>query len=156
MADTALKTGDPAPDFTLPTDTGESLRLSDLRGKRVVLYFYPADDTPGCTAQACGLRDAYPQIEEQNGLVLGVSPDNAESHRKFKTKYNLPFTLLVDADHKVAQTYGAWGEQTYAGRTSTGLIRSHYIIDEQGRIADAEIGVRAKDTAPQALAHLAR
>ncbi len=156
MADTALKTGDPAPDFTLPTDTGESLRLSDLRGKRVVLYFYPADDTPGCTAQACGLRDAYPRIEEQNAVVLGVSPDDAESHRKFKTKYNLPFTLLVDADHKVAAAYGAWGEKTNYGQTSTGLIRSHYIIDEQGRLADAEVGVRAKDTATKALDLLAR
>src|SRR5438552_7052064 len=105
-----LKTGDQAPDFEAATDADASIKLSDLRGQRVVLYFYPADDTTGCTTQACAFRDAYPAIEEKNAVVLGVSPDGEESHRRFKTKYNLPFTLLVDADHAVAEKYGAWGE----------------------------------------------
>src|SRR5512142_3525456 len=94
-----LKVGDPAPDFALPSDQGTTVRLSDFRGRRVVLYFYPKDDTPGCTTQACGFRDAYPQIEERNAVVIGISPDSAGSHKKFKTKYNLPFILLVDEDH---------------------------------------------------------
>src|SRR5512142_2942152 len=100
-----LSVGDMAPDFELPSDTGKPVRLSDFRGRKVVLYFYPKDDTTGCTAQACGFRDAYPTIEEKNAVVLGVSPDNEQSHQKFKTKYNLPFILLVDADHKVAEAY---------------------------------------------------
>jgi peroxiredoxin Q/BCP len=117
----------------------------------VVLYFYPKDDTPGCTTQACGFRDAYPQIEEQNAVVLGVSPDSEQSHRKFKTKFDLPFTLLIDADHQVAEAYGAWGEKTNYGRTYTGIIRSHFIIDEAGRLADVQVDVGAKDSVARAL-----
>src|SRR5688572_288417 len=93
--------GDMAPDFEAITDTGEKVRLSDYRGKRVIVYFYPADDTPGCTKQSCDFRDSYPVIQEKNGVVLGISPDSAESHRKFKSKYDLPFTLLVDEDHSI-------------------------------------------------------
>ena len=149
-----LKVGDPAPDFTLKSDTGDTVRLSDFRGRRVVLYFYPEDDTAGCTAQACGFRDAYPQIEERNAVVLGVSPDSEASHRKFKTKYNLPFTLLVDPDHKVAGTYGVWGKKSLYGKEYEGIIRSHFVIDEQGRIADAQVKVSAGDSVARALESL--
>ena len=155
MAETELHVGDMAPDFTLPAEDGRMVSLSDYRGKRVVLYFYPQDDTPGCTTQACGFRDAYPQIEEQNAVVLGVSPDSEQSHRKFKTKYDLPFTLLIDTDHRVAGMYGAWGEKTNYGRTYTGIIRSHFVIDEAGRLVDVQVGVRAKDSVERALQTLA-
>ena len=151
MAETELKVGDLAPDFTLPAEDGRQVSLADYRGKRVVLYFYPKDDTPGCTTQACGFRDAYPQIEEQNAVVLGVSPDSEQSHRKFKTKFDLPFTLLIDADHQVAEAYGAWGEKTNYGRTYTGIIRSHFIINEAGRLADVQVDVGAKDSVARAL-----
>ncbi|MGI8587516.1 MAG: thioredoxin-dependent thiol peroxidase [Chloroflexia bacterium] len=150
-----LKIGDTAPDFTLPTDDDKTLRLSDLRGQRVVLYFYPKDDTPGCTAQACGFRDAYPQIEEQNAIVLGVSPDSAASHRAFRSKYNLPFTLLVDADHAVADAYGAWGEKSFAGKKYTGITRSHFLIDEEGRVADVQQPVKPADSVRSAVGVLA-
>ena len=154
MSPIPLNVGDPAPDFELPTDSGATVKLSDLRGKRVVLYFYPKDDTSGCTTQACGFRDAYPVIEEQNAVVLGVSPDGVKSHQKFKTKYDLPFTLLVDEDHAVAEAYGAWGEKSMYGRTYMGIIRSHFVIDEQGRIADAQVKVSPKDSVARALATL--
>ena len=146
-----LNVGDPAPDFTAVTDTGETLRLSDLRGKRVVLYFYPKDDTPGCTAQACGFRDQYPVIEEKNAVVLGVSPDSAQSHRKFKTKYNLPFTLLVDEDHAIAEAYGVWLEKSMYGKKYMGIERSHFVIDEDGKIADAEVKVKPDQSVLKAL-----
>src|SRR5437899_782036 len=106
MAD--LRVGDPAPDFEAKNDQGETVKLTDLRGKRVVLYFYPKDNTPGCTAQACGFRDQYPTITDKNAVVLGVSPDSAQSHVKFRDKFELPFPLLVDADHKLAESYGVW------------------------------------------------
>src|SRR5512143_1730270 len=104
--------GAQAPDFELKNDEGKTLRLSDYRGKRVVLYFYPKDDTPGCTTQACGFRDNYLAIEEKNAIVLGVSPDGAKSHQKFKTKFNLPFTLIADEDHSIAEAYGVWVEKS--------------------------------------------
>jgi peroxiredoxin Q/BCP len=148
---TTLQVGDRAPDFELKTDTGETVRLSDYRGRRVVLYFYPKDDTTGCTAQACGFRDAYPQIEERNAVVLGVSPDSEASHRKFKTKYNLPFTLLVDPDHKVAEAYGVWGKKSLYGKEYDGIIRSHFIIDEEGKLADVQVKVSAGDSVARAL-----
>jgi thioredoxin-dependent peroxiredoxin len=146
-----LSVGDLAPDFTLPSDTGESIRLSDLRGKRVILYFCPKDDTPGCTAQACSFRDAMPQIEEKNGVVLGISPDGIASHQKFRTKYDLPFTLLADEDHAVAELYGAWGEKTNYGKTYMGLLRSQYVIDEQGRIASKHLKIKPEQSVPDAL-----
>ncbi|HET9496534.1 MAG TPA: thioredoxin-dependent thiol peroxidase [Chloroflexia bacterium] len=146
-----LQVGDPAPDFELKSDTGDTVRLSDFRGRRVVLYFYPKDDTTGCTAQACGFRDAYPQIEERNAVVLGVSPDSEASHRKFKTKYNLPFTLLVDPDHRVAAAYGVWGKKSMYGKEYEGIIRSHFVIDEQGRLADVQVKVSAGDSVARAL-----
>jgi peroxiredoxin Q/BCP len=149
-----LQVGDPAPDFTAVTETGATLRLSDLRGKRVVLFFYPKDDTPGCTTQACGFRDQYPVIEEKNAVVLGVSPDGEKSHRKFKSKHNLPFTLLVDADHAIAEAYGVWGEKSMFGREYMGIQRSHFIIDAAGVIADAQVNVSPQESVERAVAAL--
>jgi peroxiredoxin Q/BCP len=147
----ALKIGDMAPDFEAVTDTGETIRLSDFRGKRVVLYFYPKDDTPGCTKQACGFRDQYPEIEERNAVVLGISTDGVASHQKFKTKYDLPFTLLVDEEHRIIDQYGAWGEKSKYGKTYMGTIRSHYVIDEEGRIVDAHVNVKPEQSVEFAL-----
>lgn len=146
-----LQVGDKAPDFVLPDENGNPVKLSGFRGKRVVLYFYPADDTPGCTAQACGFRDNMDEIEEKNAVVIGISPDNAHSHQKFRTKYDLPFTLLSDLDHSVAKQYGAWGEKTSFGKTSIGLIRSQFVIDEHGKVVDARVKVKAKDSPQLAL-----
>ena len=126
--------GAPAPDFTLTSDSGEQVTLSSLGGKPVVLYFYPKDDTPGCTAQACGIRDAYGEFEDAGAVVLGVSPDGESSHAKFKQKYDLPFTLLADTDHAVADAYGVWGEKTYAGKTYMGVERSTFVIDPDGNV----------------------
>ncbi len=149
-----LKAGDPAPDFNAQTDQGQPISLKDYRGKQVVLYFYPKDNTSGCTAQACGFRDAYPKIEAGNAVVLGVSPDSAASHLRFKDKYELPFTLLVDSDHSIAVAYGAWGEKSMYGRKYMGIIRSHFIIDEQGRVADAQYKVSPKASVEKALRSL--
>jgi peroxiredoxin Q/BCP len=146
-----LKLGDAAPDFELPSDTGQPQRLSSYRGKRVVLYFYPQDDTPGCTKQSCGFRDVYLKIEEKNAVVLGVSPDGLDSHRKFKTKYNLPFTLLSDEDHRVADLYGVWGEKSVLGKTYIGVIRSHFVIDEQGILIDVQSPIKPDASVAQAL-----
>lgn len=148
---TTLHIGDAAPDFALPSDQGTTVRLSDLRGKRVVLYFYPKDDTSGCTTQACGFRDAYPQIEEKNAVVLGISPDDAKSHQKFKTKYDLPFLLLVDGDHAVAEAYGVWGEKSMYGKKYMGILRSHFVIDENGHLADVQVKVSPQDSVKLAL-----
>jgi peroxiredoxin Q/BCP len=154
MAEVTLKVGDAAPDFAVPSDTGETVKLSNFRGKRVVLYFYPKDDTPGCTTQSCGFRDHYIEIEEKNAVVLGVSPDSVKSHQRFKTKYNLPFTLLVDTDHQLADAYGVWGEKSFMGKKHMGVIRSHFVIDEQGNIADAQVNVSPNDSVERALAAL--
>ena len=154
MTVTPPAVGELAPDFELPDENGQRHKLSDFRGRRVVLYFYPADDTGGCTKQACAFRDAYPTLEEKNGVVIGISPDGAESHRKFKTKYNLPFVLLSDVDHKVMDRYAVYAEKTTYGVKSIGVIRSHFVIDETGHIVDAKVKVRAVDSAPKALAAL--
>jgi peroxiredoxin Q/BCP len=139
-----IEEGHPAPDFELESDEGTSVRLSELRGKPVVLYFYPKDDTPGCTKQACGFRDAYDEYRERGAIVLGVSPDDAPSHVKFKEKYRLPFTLLADPGHEVADRYGAWGERSFAGKTYMGIIRSTFVIDAEGTVARAMYGVNAE------------
>ena len=149
-----LQVGDSAPDFTAATDSGATVRLSDLRGKRVVLYFYPKDDTPGCTTQAYDFRDSYPVIEEKNGVVLGVSPDGVKSHQKFKTKFNLPFTLVVDEDHAIAEAYGVWVEKSMYGKKYMGVERSHFVIDEQGILVDAQVKVKPDDSVAMALAAL--
>jgi thioredoxin-dependent peroxiredoxin len=147
--------GDMAPVFTATTDAGTTIKLSDFRGKRVILYFYPKDDTPGCTAQACGFRDNYLAIEEKNAIVLGVSPDGAKSHQKFKTKYNLPFTLLADEDHSIAEAYGVWAEKSMMGKKYMGIERSHFVIDETGKIVAAEVKVKPDDSVERALEILA-
>jgi peroxiredoxin Q/BCP len=149
-----LQVGDVAPGFTVTTDSGATVSLSDYRGKRVVLYFYPKDDTPGCTTQACGFRDNYPVIEEKNAVVLGVSPDSAKSHQKFKTKFDLPFTLLVDEDHAIAEAYGVWAEKSMYGKKYMGIERSHFVIDENGKIVDAQVKVKPDDSVEMAIAAL--
>lgn len=126
--------GSTAPDFTLPDDQGKPVSLSGLRGRPVVLYFYPRDDTPGCTVEACAFRDDYAQYDEAGAVILGVSPDDPASHRKFKSKFDLPFPLLADVDHSVAEAYGAWGEKVRAGRTSMGILRTTFLIGADGRV----------------------
>ncbi|HZI20121.1 MAG TPA: thioredoxin-dependent thiol peroxidase [Pyrinomonadaceae bacterium] len=130
-----LKEGDAAPDFAARDADGNEVRLSDFRGRRVVLYFYPKDDTPGCTKQACSLRDGHAELERHNIKVLGVSTDDERSHRKFTEKYSLPFTLLADTDHSVADSYGVYGEKQFMGRKYMGVTRRTFLIDEEGRIA---------------------
>jgi thioredoxin-dependent peroxiredoxin len=154
MTENKVNIGDVAPDFELPSDTSESVKLSDFHGKRVVLYFYPKDDTPGCTTQSCAFRDNYPVIEEKNAVVLGVSPDGVNSHQQFKTKFNLPFLLLADEGHKVAEAYGAWGERSNYGKTYMGIIRSHFVIDESGKVIDAQVNVKPTVSAEKAIAAL--
>jgi peroxiredoxin Q/BCP len=149
-----LQVGDVAPDFEAVTDEGKRVKLSDYRGKRVVLYFYPKDDTPGCTIQACAFRDHYPAIEEKNAVVLGVSPDDEASHVKFKSKYDLPFTLLVDSDHSIADAYGVWGEKNNYGKKYMGIIRSNFVIDEDGKLLKTMYNVKADASAEQSLAAL--
>lgn len=129
-----LKEGDPAPDFTAINEKGESVRLADYKGKKLVLYFYPKDDTPGCTAEACSLRDGYPRFQAQGYDILGVSPDSVKMHVKFQEKYNLPFNLLADENHAVSEAYGVWGEKKFMGRAYMGISRTTFIIDEDGRI----------------------
>src|SRR5688500_18159796 len=146
-----LREGDPAPDFTLESDSGEQVTLSSLRGRTVVVYFYPRDDTPGCTKQAHGFRDLDAEYRARGAVVLGVSPDDAAAHRKFKEKYGLPFTLLADPDHAVAEAYGVWGERSYAGRKYVGIQRSTFVIDSDGTVAKAMYGVKADRNAADVL-----
>jgi peroxiredoxin Q/BCP len=150
-----LEAGDPAPDFSLEADDGTSVTSDALKGGRVVLYFYPKDDTPGCTIQACSLRDAKADLDQAGATVLGVSPDSVESHAKFRDKYALGFRLLSDPDHAVAEAFGAWGEKKNYGKTSLGIIRSAFVIDETGTIVQAKYNVKPDATAPGALAALA-
>jgi peroxiredoxin Q/BCP len=150
-----VEEGQEAPDFELTSDAGERVRLSQLRGRPVVLYFYPKDDTPGCTAQACGIRDSYDDFEQRGAVVLGVSPDEESSHVKFKQKYGLPFTLLADPNHEVAEQYGVWGERKYMGKTYMGVERSTFLIDEDGRIAKVMRRVKPDTHAERVLEALA-
>ena len=129
-----LKEGDIAPDFSTRDEQGNEVKLSDFRGQKVVLYFYPKDDTPGCTKEACSLRDNYSSFEEQGIKVLGASLDTEASHQAFASKYNLPFTLLSDTDHSVADAYGVYGEQTWGDKKFMGVARKTFLIDEQGKI----------------------
>jgi len=146
--------GSPAPDFTLTSDSGAEVTLSELRGTPVVVYFYPKDDTPGCTAQACGIRDSWDVFQERGALVLGVSPDRESSHVKFKEKYELPFTLLADPDHSVAEAYGVWVEKTNYGKTYMGIERSTFVIDADGNVAKVMRRVKPDTHAAAVLAAL--
>lgn len=149
-----LEEGQMAPDFTLPADDGSTVSLSGLRGKRVILYFYPKDDTSGCTAQACEYRDSLPRIQEAGAVVLGVSPDSVASHVKFKTKYDLNFPLLSDEDHAVAELYGVWKEKSMYGRKYFGIERSTFVIDEEGRLQRIARKVKAKGDAASSVGEL--
>jgi thioredoxin-dependent peroxiredoxin len=149
-----LQEGTLAPDFTLPTDGGGEVTLSDYRGKKVVLYFYPKDDTPGCTTEACNFRDDYSAIIAAGAAVLGVSPDSVKSHDKFKAKFSLPFALLSDPEHRIADMYGAWGEKKLYGKSYMGIIRSTYVIDEEGKILKAFPKVDPKEHSQEVLAVL--
>jgi peroxiredoxin Q/BCP len=140
----ALKAGDPAPDFALEDQNGRTVKLSDLRGKKVILYFFPRADTPGCTTQSCGLRDVSGQIGDT--AIIGISPDEPASQKKFDTKYGLGFTLLSDEDHAAADAYGAWGERSMYGKKYMGIIRSAFLIDEDGNIEQAWPKISPKDT----------
>ena len=149
-----MEEGAPAPDFELETDTGETVSLSDFKGKPLVLYFYPKDDTPGCTVQACGLRDVHAELTARGAVVLGVSPDTPESHRRFREKYDLPFSLLADPDRKLIDAYGIWKEKSYMGKTYMGVERSTAIIDAEGNLKRFLPRVKPDEHADQVLAEL--
>ena len=149
-----LKVGAPAPDFTLPDENGNLVSLADFRGKRVVLFFYPRDNTPGCTAQACGFRDEFTVIQDKNAVVLGVSGQGAKSHRSFKAKHSLPFPLLSDEDHAVSVKYGVWGEKRFMGMLITN--RSHFVIGPDGKLEDVQVGVSPKDSVQLAVSTIGR
>src|SRR5438477_8310613 len=149
-----VEEGKPAPDFELTSDAGERVRLSSLRGKPVVLYFYPKDDTPGCTTQACGIRDVYSEFSDRGAVVLGLSPDDEASHVRFKEKYSLPFTLLADPEHEVAEEYGVWKERNLYGKKSMGIERSTFVIDADGNVAKVMRRVKRDSHAADVLATL--
>jgi peroxiredoxin Q/BCP len=151
--DLPLVEGDPAPDFTLMSDSGELVTLS-LRGSPIILYFYPKDDTPGCTTQACDLRDVYGDFRQRGAVVLGVSPDDESSHARFKEKYSLPFTLLADPEHRIADDYGVWVERNRYGHKSMGIKRSTVVIDADGNVEAALYGVKPEGHAEKVLATL--
>lgn len=146
-----LEIGTLAPDFTLPDQDGVNHSLSDYRGKKVILYFYPKDNTPGCTKQACGFAERYPQILEKGAVVLGISRDSVKSHKNFETKQNLPFTLLSDPERTVIELYGVWQEKKNYGKVSMGVVRTTYLIDEKGIIIKAVGKVKAADNPQQML-----
>ncbi len=148
---TTLREGDIAPEFTGTTDSGEQISLSDYRGSKVVLFFYPKDDTPGCTAEACSLRDSYSDLQDRGYELIGVSPDSINRHQKFKTKYSLPFPLISDEEHSILNAYGVWGPKQFMGRTFDGVHRTTFIIDEEGRIERIITNVKTKDHGSQIL-----
>ena len=149
-----LEIGSKAPDFTLPDQNGEAHSLSDYLGQKVILYFYPKDMTSGCTKQACGFAELYPQFRENGAVILGVSRDSVASHKKFEEKYGLPFTLLSDPELKVIQAYGVWQEKKNYGKVTMGVVRTTYLIDEQGLIEKALDKVKAADNPSQMLESL--
>jgi peroxiredoxin Q/BCP len=145
------KLGDAAPDFELRDQDGNPVKLSDFRGKKVIIFAYPKAATPGCTTQACGFRDSFPKIETSNAVVLGISPDEPADLKKWKAKENLPYTLLADTEHQVIESWGAWGEKSMYGKTYLGVIRSHWVIDENGKVLDERIKVSPEDSVKLAL-----
>ena len=149
-----LSAGTKAPDFSLPDQNGEMHSLKEYRGKKVILYFYPKDNTAGCTAEACGFRDRYPDIQEKGAVVLGISKDSVKSHKKFETNHELPFTLLSDESTEVLQKYDVWKEKTLYGRKYMGIERSTYLIDEKGKIIKAYQKVKAKSHPEEVVADL--
>jgi peroxiredoxin Q/BCP len=146
-----VKEGDAAPDFEARDEEGNTVRLSDLRGQRVALYFYPKDDTPGCTKEACSLRDKHSELERRGIKVIGVSLDDEKSHRKFIDKYSLPFTLLADTDHTVADAYGVYGEKQFMGKKYLGVSRKTFLIDEEGRVRKVFDKVNVEEHADEVL-----
>jgi peroxiredoxin Q/BCP len=144
-----VSVGKSAPAFSLDTDAGERLALKDLKGRPVVLYFYPKDDTPGCTVEACEFRDAFPRFKGTKAVILGISPDSVASHVKFKNKFDLPFTLLADSDHKVAEKYGVWQKKSMYGRTYMGIARTTFVIDKDGKVAKVFEKVKPKGHAEE-------
>ena len=146
-----VSAGIPAPDFTLQDENGEERTLSEFRGSPVVLYFYPKDDTPGCTTEACNFRDDYSAYDQSGVRILGVSPDTPKSHTKFKAKYNLPFTLLADVDHAVCDLYGVWGPKKFMGREYQGVLRTTFLIDKDGQIAQVFENVKPADHSAEIL-----
>ena len=149
-----LDIGTKAPDFTLPDQNGAEHSLSDYRGKRVVLYFYPRDNTAGCTKQACGYAELYPQFKEKGAVVIGISKDSVASHKKFEEKYGLPFTLLSDTERKVIEAYGVWQEKKNYGKVSMGVVRTTYLIDENGIIIRAQEKVKTADDPANSLNYI--
>ena len=152
---TTLVEGAPAPDFTSLDQAGNSITLSKLKGRKIILYFYPKDDTPGCTAEACSLRDNYTLLKEKGYFIIGVSPDKATSHHKFIDKYNLPFPLIPDTDKIILNAYGVWGPKKMLGRSYEGVIRTTFVIDENGIIQKIISKVDTKDHAGQLVRELA-
>lgn len=150
-----LAVGTKAPDFTLSDQNGELRKLSDYRGQKVILYFYPKDMTPGCTKQACGFAELYPQFRERGAVVLGISKDSVASHKKFEEKYGLPFTLLADPEKEVIQRYDVWKEKKLYGKVSMGVVRTTYLIDEEGIIVKADDKVKAAENPAKMLGELA-
>ena len=144
-----VSVGKSAPAFSLNTDAGEKLSLKDLRGRPVVLYFYPKDDTPGCTVEACEFRDAFPRFKGSKAVILGISPDSVKSHQKFKEKFDLPFTLLADEDHAIAEKYGVWQKKSMYGRTYMGIARTTFVIDQDGKVAKIFEKVKPKGHAEE-------
>jgi len=149
-----LPAGIPAPDFELPDDTNTPRKLSDFRGKNVVLYFYPKDDTPGCTTEACNFRDDYSAFEKAGVVILGISPDNVRSHVKFKKKFQLPFPLLADEEHQVCELYQVWGPKKFMGREYQGVLRTTFLIDENGNIVNVFENVRPAEHSTEVLSAL--
>jgi len=143
--------GEQAPDFALPNQDGEMVKLSDFRGKKVILFAFPRADTPGCTTQACGFRDEFPRFEDANAVVLGISPDEPQALKKWIKKQNLPYDLLSDTEHKTLEAYGAWGERSMFGNKFMGVIRSHWVIGEDGTIIDEQLKVSPKNSVEKAV-----